>query len=93
MRSRQRRSSAPKQLAAALWGWLALHEQCIAHAAGSSGFDMIATIPSVSGRAEEHPLTVLVGGVVENTPAAATRPQRGNVSGARTFRRQVLDDR
>lgn len=70
-----KRSTVPAQLrlartlglAAVLWRWLALHEQCIAHAAGSRGFDMIATIPSASGRAEEHPLTVLVGGVVENT--------------------------
>jgi hypothetical protein len=53
-------------LAATLWRWLAKHEQCIASAAGSNGFDAITTVPSTSGRTDEHPLrrlaTQLVAG-------------------------------
>lgn len=50
-----------------LWRWLAQHERCLASNAGSSGFDLVTTVPSASGRETEHPLTTLVGGVVRGT--------------------------
>lgn len=52
-------------LAAVLWKWLASHERCMASETGvDSGFDVITTIPSTSGRDGEHPLEQLVRGIV-----------------------------
>lgn len=52
-------------LAAVLWKWLARHEECVAKAAGVTGFPVLTTVPaSSSGRTGEHPLVRLVTGVV-----------------------------
>lgn len=40
-------------LAAVLWRSLALHERCLAAAAGITEFCVVTTVPSTSGRAEE----------------------------------------
>lgn len=55
------RDSRSLGLAASLWRWLAKHEPCLASAAGSAGFSVITTVPSTRGRANEHPLTAVVG--------------------------------
>lgn len=54
-------------LSALLWRWLWHHERCLATQAGSSDFDLVTTVPSTSGRNTEHPLTVLVAGIVHGT--------------------------
>lgn len=54
-------------LSAALWRWLSVHERCLAVAAGISDFHIITTVPSTSGRKGEHPLSVVVGKIVEGS--------------------------
>lgn len=54
-------------LSATLWRWLAIHEQCLATAADTRGFDLVTTVPSTSGRTDEHPLPSLVGKIVVGT--------------------------
>src|SRR5699024_9653511 len=54
-------------LSAVLWRWLAQHERCLERQVGRSGFDLVTTVPSASGRVTEHPLATLVGGVVRGT--------------------------
>ena len=52
-------------LAAVVWRHLALHERCLARAAGVGGFDVVTTVPSSDGaRGEPHPLDELVGELV-----------------------------
>jgi len=53
-------------LSAALWRWLAKHEGCLATAVGR-GFDLVTTVPSASGRTDEHPLTAIAGRIVVGT--------------------------
>ncbi len=53
-------------LAAVLWRWLALHERCLAAAAGVNGFPVVTTVPSTTGR-EQHPLDAIVGTVIGTT--------------------------
>jgi hypothetical protein len=56
------------QLAAVLWRFLAAHETCIAHKAGTSHFDLVTTVPSGSvERDDRHPLRHIVGTVVAPT--------------------------
>ena len=72
-----KRASVPDQLrlprltglAAVLWLWLHHHERCMAMAAGFDGeaFDIITTVPSLSGRTGQHPLVHLVAGVVSTS--------------------------
>ncbi len=56
----------PRQtgLAAVLWKWLALHENCMARHVDTTKFDLITTVPSTSGRTGTHPLEDLVSKVV-----------------------------
>ena len=68
-------------LAAILWRFLADHEQCIAHAAGTDRFnvgagrfDLVATVPSGDRmRDEQHPLRHIVGELVGPTRERHTR--------------------
>ncbi|WP_369189051.1 hypothetical protein [Streptomyces sp. R08] len=66
---RYKNATGPQQqyfrmgLAAVLWRFLALHEDCIAHHCAISGFDVVTTVPSTSGR-EDHPLREMVADVV-----------------------------
>lgn len=54
-------------LAATLWRWLEIHEQCLLNAARSLGFDLVTTVPSTTGRTNEHPLSDVVGKIVVGT--------------------------
>jgi hypothetical protein len=47
-------------LAAVLWRSIELHEQCLAAAARVSGFSIVTTVPSTSGRADE-PIAAVAG--------------------------------
>ena len=58
------RQSRTVGLSATLWRWLAVHEKCVASAAGVDSFELITTVPSTSGRTDEHPLDTLVGKIV-----------------------------
>src|SRR3712207_789698 len=42
------------RVAAILWKFLDRHEPCVAHAAGSGGFEVVATVPSSSAERDEH---------------------------------------
>jgi len=53
---------ATPRLAGILWKFLARHEQCVASAAGSGGFDLVTTVPSSSpAREERSSLRMLAG--------------------------------
>jgi hypothetical protein len=53
------------ELAAVLWRHLALHEACVAHAAGAARFELMAAVPSGDrARDEHHPLRRIVGELV-----------------------------
>ena len=55
-------------LAAILWRFLTGHEACVARAAGTSGFDLVTTVPSGDpARDEYHPLRTIVGELVGPT--------------------------
>jgi predicted amidophosphoribosyltransferase len=55
-------------LAAILWRFLAEHEDCIAHAAGTNNFDLVTTVPSSDPKRDErHPLRHIVGELVGPT--------------------------
>ena len=65
---------ATRRLAAILSRFLALHEGCIAAAAGVSAFDVVTTVPSNDlQRDESHPLRTIVGELVR---ATSTRHER-----------------
>lgn len=56
------------ELAAVLWRFLAMHERCVAEAAGVPVFDLVTTVPS--GQRERdgsHPLRRIVGEIVGST--------------------------
>jgi hypothetical protein len=56
------------ELAAVLWRFLALHEQCVAAAAGVSAFELVTTVPSgACERDGQHPLPGIVGDLVGPT--------------------------
>ena len=56
------------ELAAVLWRHLAGHEHCLAHAAGTPGFELVTTVPSGDRKRDsEHPLRRLVGELVGPT--------------------------
>jgi predicted amidophosphoribosyltransferase len=56
------------ELAAVLWRFLAMHERCIAKAAGTDAFELVTTVPSGErDRDERHPLRWVVGELVEPT--------------------------
>lgn len=53
------------ELAAMLWRFLDRHEACLASAAGTDRFQVVATVPSSDRmRDHEHPLKVVVGELV-----------------------------
>ena len=55
-------------LAVILWRFLAEHERCVASAAGTERFDLVATVPSSDrDRDELHPLRHIVGELVGPT--------------------------
>jgi hypothetical protein len=55
-------------LAAILWRFLAEHERCVAHAAGTDRFDLVTTVPSGDpSRDDRHPLRWIVGELVGAT--------------------------
>jgi predicted amidophosphoribosyltransferase len=55
-------------LAAILWRFVAEHERCLAQAAGTDRFDVVATVPSGDRRRDErHPLRWIVGELVAPT--------------------------
>jgi predicted phosphoribosyltransferase len=61
-------------LAAILWRFLAEHERCVAGAAGTDGFELVATVPSGDRvRDEQHPLRWIAGGLVGPTRARHER--------------------
>src|SRR5436309_11006156 len=50
------------ELAAVLWRFLVAHEDCVANAAGTRAFELVATVPSGNrDRDEHHPLRWVVG--------------------------------
>jgi predicted amidophosphoribosyltransferase len=50
------------ELAAVLWRHLAVHERCVARAAGTEGFELVTTVPSSTReRDRSHPLHRIVG--------------------------------
>ena len=50
------------ELAAVLWRFLVAHEDCVAKAAGTRAFELVATVPSGNrDRDEHHPLRWVVG--------------------------------
>ncbi|MBZ9639531.1 hypothetical protein [Streptomyces sp. PSKA30] len=53
-------------LAAVLWRFLALHEDCVADHCTIPAFDIVTTVPSTSGRAD-HPLRTMVADLVGAT--------------------------
>src|SRR5947209_16656955 len=53
------RSVLRLRLAAVLWRFLEGHESCVAAAVGTPRFDLVATVPSTSGRGD-HPLRRIV---------------------------------
>jgi hypothetical protein len=56
------------ELAAVLWRHLALHERCLARAAGTDGFPVVTTVPSGDrSRDQQHPLRSIVGQLVAPT--------------------------
>jgi predicted amidophosphoribosyltransferase len=58
------------ELAAVLWRHLETHEACIARAAGTDAFEVVATVPSSSrARDGSHPLRQIVGQVAGPTRA------------------------
>jgi hypothetical protein len=62
------------ELAAVVWRYLAGHEACVAAAAGTSGFELVTTVPSsIRGRDDNHPLPRLVKERVEPTRARFER--------------------
>jgi hypothetical protein len=55
-------------LAAVLWRFLAVHERCVAAAAGVAAFDLVTTVPSGDReRDARHPLRRMVGQLVGST--------------------------
>ncbi len=57
-----------RQLAAVLWRHLAVHEACIARAAGVAHFPQVTTVPSgTASRNPPHPLEEIVARLVEPT--------------------------
>jgi hypothetical protein len=51
-----------------LWRHLAQHEECIARAAGTTGFELVTTVPSEDrDRDARHPLRWIVGDIVGST--------------------------
>jgi|SRR5579884_225122 len=63
-----RAEHAALMLSAILWRFLAVHEPCVAHAAGTAGFDVVTTVPSGDPeRDEQHPLRRIVGELVGPT--------------------------
>lgn len=52
--------AARARVAALLWRWLLGHEACLAAGAGAAAFDLVTTVPSLSGR-RWHPLVDVVG--------------------------------
>ncbi len=71
------------ELAAVLWRYLALHEGCVAGAAGVDQFQLVTTVP---GRKEQHPLQTIVGELVGAT-RDRHRPllRRGSLGAERAF--------
>jgi hypothetical protein len=62
------------EVAAVLWRFLALHERCIAIAAGVRGFDLVTTVPSGDrDRDACHPLRRIVGQLVGPTRGRYSR--------------------
>ncbi|MGI8713839.1 MAG: hypothetical protein ACR2NR_11815 [Solirubrobacteraceae bacterium] len=56
------------ELAAVLWRHLERHERCLARAAGTTGFDLVTTVPSSERQRDDaHPLRRLVGRTVRPT--------------------------
>ncbi len=56
------------ELAAVLWRYLATHEACLAHAAGTDTFDLVTIVPSGAiDRDSAHPLRRLTGELVAPT--------------------------
>jgi microcompartment protein CcmK/EutM len=56
------------ELAAILWRFLALHEQCVAAAAGVPAFELVTTVPSGAREHDDrHPLRHIVGDLVGPT--------------------------
>ena len=65
------------ELAAVLWRFLALHEKCVADAAGVESFELVTTVPSSTlQRDRTHPLRRIVGEL-----AAPTRGRYERVLG------------
>ncbi len=63
-------SAKPLQMlvAAILWRFLDLHEDCLTHAADIASFDLVTTVPSSSReRDEAHPLRPIVSAAVQPT--------------------------
>lgn len=78
------------ELAAVLWRHLAGHESCVARAARTERFDLVATVPSSDPRRDaHHPLREIVGGLVGPTRGRHERllTRSAEPAGAREFHR------
>ena len=65
------------ELAAVIWRFLALHERCIARAAGTEAFGLATTVPSSTlERDRTHPLHRIVGELAEPTRSRYERVLR-----------------
>nr|WP_239148911.1 hypothetical protein [Streptomyces sp. SID12501] len=66
---RYKNTAGPQQqyfrtgLAAVLWRFLALHEDCVTNHCAVPGFEIVTTVPSTSGRAD-HPLRTMAADMV-----------------------------
>lgn len=82
------------ELAAVLWRYLAVHERCIARAAGIGGFDLVTTVPSsLRERDPGHPLRRVVGELTGVTRARHERLLRRSRAAAdpRAFSEQKYE--
>jgi hypothetical protein len=62
------------QLAAVLWRFLSVHEDCLSRHVGVDRFDIVTTVPSSAAeRDQTHPLRHLVGELIEPTRARYPR--------------------
>jgi hypothetical protein len=68
------------ELAAVLWRFLALHEGCVATAAGASAFELVTSVPSgARERDGRHPLRRIVADLVPPTRERYTRILRRSI--------------
>ena len=55
------------RLAALLWRWISVHEECMLRSSGCDDFPIVTTVPTGAGRSGEHPLEHMVRAVIPAT--------------------------